>query len=281
MSEAMSPSASDAFLSGQGIPVALDEIEGELVRLWGPSAGRVGGPDLENPNVTRVALANLVVARLSNDGQSVASALDTVVARRPSRSIVLLRSDDSERRVKAEVSASCHLPAPGMPQVCSERIVLSAPESAFDLLPGAVRPLLETDLPMALWWVGDPRDAEVVYRPLADEAGRLLIDLDDATGRVEALTFALDLKRHPHARDLAWFGISRWRELVAQFFDPPGCVESARRIRSLEIDAETPGGSVPRVAVWLAAWVAGQLGWKAVDRSEPAAGRIEARFRGA
>ena len=65
---------SDAFLSGQGIPVALDEIEGELVRLWGPSAGRVGGPDLENPNVTRVALANLVVARLSNDGQSLASA---------------------------------------------------------------------------------------------------------------------------------------------------------------------------------------------------------------
>ena len=113
MSEAMSPSASDAFLSGQGIPVALDDVEAELVRLWGPSAERIGGPDLEQPNVTRVALANLVVGRLSQDGVSVASALDTVVARRPSRSIVLLRSNDLERKVRAEVSAVCHLPAPG------------------------------------------------------------------------------------------------------------------------------------------------------------------------
>lgn len=280
MTEARGSSASDAFLSGQGVPVALDEVESELVYLWGPSAERVGGPALENPNVTRVALANLVVARLSRNGVGVASALDTVVARRPSRSIVLLRSDDPERRVRAEVSALCHLPAPGMPQVCSERIVLSAPESAFDLLPGSVLPLLETDLPLAIWWVGDPRESEAVFRPLADEAARLLIDLPDPEGDVEALRFALDLDRHPHSRDLAWFGVSRWRELVAQFFDPPGSVDSVQRIRSVEIDSETATGAVPRASLWLAAWLAGQLGWKAVDRSQRSPGRIEARFEG-
>ena len=113
---------------------------------------------------------------------------------------------------------------------------------------------------------GRPSVSETVFRPLADEAGRLLIDLADPEADVEALTFALDLDRHPHARDLAWFGIGRWRELVAQFFDPPGCVDSFRRIRSVEIAAETATGGVARVSVWLAAWLAGQLGWKPVER---------------
>jgi glucose-6-phosphate dehydrogenase assembly protein OpcA len=279
-STAMNTTASDAFLSGQGVPVGLDEVESELVHLWGPSAERVGGPALENPNVTRVALANLVVARLSQDGPGVASALDAVVARRPSRSIVLLRSDDPERKVSAEVSASCYLPAPGLPQVCSERIVLSAGEPAFDLLPGAVRPLLETDLPMALWWVGDPRAARGVFEPLATEAGRLLIDLPDPDSDIEALRYALDLDRLPHARDLAWSGLGRWRELVAQFFDPPGSAESARRIRSVEIESETTSGAVPRASAWLAGWLAGQLGWNPVETSRPSAGRVEARFEG-
>lgn len=276
----MNPSTSDAFLSGQGVPVALDEVESELVHLWGPSAERVGGPALADPNVTRVALANLVVARLSQDDPSVASALDMVVARRPSRSIVLLRSDDPERKVSAEVSASCHLPAPGMPQVCSERIVLSAGESASDLLPGAVRPLLETDLPMALWWVGDPRALKDVFEPLASEAGRLLVDLPDPDTDIEVLRYALDLERLPHARDLVWSGLGRWRELAAQFFDPPGGVESVRRVRSVEVECETLSGAVPRVSAWLAGWLAGQLGWTPAEKSRPSSGRVEARFEG-
>ena len=59
-----SHSASDAFLSGQGVPVA----PGRWRPSWQDSGARrpsgCGGPDLENPNVTRVSLANLVVACL-------------------------------------------------------------------------------------------------------------------------------------------------------------------------------------------------------------------------
>ena len=58
----MTDTLSDAFLNGQGIPVDPHEIETELTRLWGPAAERVGGPAPENPNVTRIVLANLVVA---------------------------------------------------------------------------------------------------------------------------------------------------------------------------------------------------------------------------
>ncbi len=276
-------SASDAFLSGQGVSVAPGLVETELAKLWGPSAERVGGPDLENPNVTRVSLANLVVACLGQGGAArVETALDVVVARRPCRAIVLRGNDDPERRISAEVSALCHLPAPGLPQVCSERIILNAGPNARGLLPGTVLGLLEPDLPLILWWADDPRPDLDLFRTLAAEASRLLVDLPDPWPWPDrdALHIALDPALNPYSRDLAWFGISRWRELVAQFFDPPGCLETLRRIASVQVEAAAPTADrVPRVAAWLVAWLAGQLGWDTVRREE-SAGRIEATFRG-
>src|SRR3954453_13997117 len=118
----MSEATSDAFLSGQGIPVDLSKIDTALADLWGPAAEREGGPDLEHPAVTRVSLANLVVADLGGRPLFSEDGLDTVGARYPCRALVLRRADALGRKVTAEVSALCHLPAPGLPQVCSERI---------------------------------------------------------------------------------------------------------------------------------------------------------------
>ena len=57
----MPDAMTDSFLAGQGIPVDLGQVETELTKLWGPAAEQAGGPELENPHVTRIALANLVV----------------------------------------------------------------------------------------------------------------------------------------------------------------------------------------------------------------------------
>ena len=131
----MPDAMTDSFLEGQGIPVELSNIENELLKLWGPAAEQVGGPELENPNVTRIVLANLVVERLIGHCESLGPVLETVIARFPCRTIVVVGSDNPERRIKAEVSALCHLPAPGLPQVCSERIVLRAGLDAGGLVP--------------------------------------------------------------------------------------------------------------------------------------------------
>src|SRR5262249_42881486 len=159
----------DSFLEGQGIPVDLRDIETELAKLWGPAAEQVGGPELDNPHVTRIVLANLVVECLEGDGECLRGVLETVIARFPCRATVMRGSNDPNRRITAEVSALCHLPAPGLPQVCSERILLRAGPNALYMIPGAVRPLLESDLPMVLWWTGDPRRHEDLFRDMADE----------------------------------------------------------------------------------------------------------------
>ncbi len=278
----MAEATSDAFLSGQGIPVEPGQVESELIRLWGPAAELAGGPDLEHPNVTRIVLANLVVEAGPECPECLEATLDTVVARYPCRSIVLRRTEEPGRQVGAEIAALCHMPSADRPQVCSERIVLRAGPEALDLLPGAVRPLLEANLPFVLWWTDDPRPAEALFRDLGGECSRLLLDLADPDFDPPALRLGLDPAINPHGRDVAWFGITRWRELVAQFFDGPEGAVGLGRIRCVEVLAEVPGAAkVPRVAAWLVAWLAGQLGWTQVERRSIAPDYLEATFRGA
>ncbi|WP_165248661.1 glucose-6-phosphate dehydrogenase assembly protein OpcA [Paludisphaera soli] len=258
----MPETSSDAFLEGQGIPVPLAQIDATLEKLWGPAAERVGGPELENPTVTRVVLANLVVERLAHEAESLRPVVETVVGRFPCRAIVIRQSDDPGRQVLAEVSAVCSLPEPGSPQVCAERIVLRAGPDALDLLPGAVRPLLEADLPMILWWTTDPVPREKLYRDLAAESSRIMLDLPDPGTSAAALRLGLDPAVGPCRRDAVWYGLTHWRELVAQIFDCPIHRRSLGRIESVRIDALSPApGSPPRLALWLAAWLAAQLGW--------------------
>ena len=275
----MAEATSDAFLSGQGIPVEPGQIEAELTRLWGSAAERAGGPEVENPNVTRIVLANLVVEAGPKCPECLEATLDTVAERHPSRAIVLKRTGEPGRKVGAEIAALCHMPSADRPQVCSERIVLRAGPDALDLLPGAVRPLLEANVPFVLWWTEDPRSTETLFRDLAGECSRLILDLPDPATEADAIRFGLDPSLNPFARDTAWFGITRWRELVAQFFDGQGPLGMLSKLASVEISALVPGEPrIPRVAAWLVAWLAGQLGWTAVDRREVAPGRLEAAF---
>jgi glucose-6-phosphate dehydrogenase assembly protein OpcA len=279
---ASAETSSDAFLQGQGIPVELRDIEGTLQQLWGPAAERVGGPEPEHPHVTRIALANLVVERLTPECESLQPVVESVITRYPCRAIIVRGSEDPEPRISAEVSAVCHLPDPGLPQVCSERIVLCAGANARKLIAGSVRPLLEADLPMVLWWTTDPREHEALFRDLGDECSRLVLDLPDSGTPAWALRLGLDPAICTCSRDTAWYGLTRWRELVARFFDPPCHHETLSRIDSLHVDALSPDASrPPRMAVWLVAWLAGQLGWKRQGQPMRVAGEAGSSFRAA
>ena len=208
------------------------------------------------------------------------------MARFPCRAIVLCGSDDLARKISAEISALCHLPSPGSPQVCSERIALKAGPNAIDLLPGAVRSLLEANLPHILWWTSDPRKHEPLFRALAKVCSRLVLDLPDPDASSGALRLGLDPALGTCSRDSTWFGLARWRELVAQFFDSPDDFEKLGRIDSLTVETLSTDSARPsRAAFWLVAWLAGQLNWKpegnpvkrAVDDSS---GTLTARLHG-
>ncbi len=278
----MASATSDDFLSGQGVPVDLHGVETELERLWRPAADQAGGDgEPGHANVTRIVLSNLVLVGRSTEAARLDGVLDTVTTRYPSRAIVVSRNDDPGRTISAEISALCHLPAPGLPQVCSERIVLRAGPEAASLLPGAVRPLLESELPFVLWWTSNPSNDESVFRALGHECSRLILDLPDPGADPAAIRMGLDPAICRFSRDSAWFGLTRWRELIATFFDPPIHNETLGRIDSVTIDAVSPDSRTPpRLAIWLAAWLAGQLVWTPEGQPTRDGGRLTARFHG-
>ncbi len=276
----MTAQQSSPFLDGTGVSVALGDIEAELLRLWGPAAVEAGG-DADESNVTRVVLANLLVEVLE-DPRRVSGVLETVMARHPCRAIVLRPGASAPRRIEADVSALCHLPAPGLPQVCSEQINLRTGAEAAGLLPGAVRPLLESDLPLILWWTSDPSGRVELFHQLAHEATRIIVDLPDPAP-ARAIATALDRAIHPYSRDAVWFTATSWRTLLAQLFDPSCLKDALGRIARVDVEVESPDSSrPPRAGVWLAAWLAGQLGWNpfgkpAVERSSSEC-RLDASF---
>lgn len=267
----------EAFLESQGMPVELFEVEQALEKLWGPAAEKAGGPDLDHPTMTRVVLANVVLVCLGPDRPGLAETISAITTQYPSR-LILIRPDGSGgRKLSAEVSAQCHLPAPGRPQICSEQIILRCGPESFSLVPGAVRSLVESDLHSVLWWCDDPRSAPEFFEELAVEATRVILDLPDPEIAPAALVAAVDSDRRMLMRDAAWFGLTPWRGMIADVIQRTtdrGFPEfSSLRIRAI---ANSPD-RLPRAAAWLASWFAGQLGWKPSEssrRSSP--GRFEA-----
>ena len=256
----MSTATNEAFLRGIGVPVELPHIERELTRLWGESAQVAGGPEVRQPSVTRIVLCNLVVLGCPER-------LDEVQVAHPCRAILLGLDEGRGQKVEAEVAATCYLPAPGRPQVCSEKIALFAAPEAQRLLPSAVRALLEPDLPVVVWWSQPPGDSErsELLAQLAADASRVLLDLPDPAPdcTLDDLARFIEGHRLRYVHDLAWFGLTPWRDLIAQRFEPPDH-RHLDRLTSLTIRTRTAGDSrvnPPRIAGLLAGWFAGQLGW--------------------
>ncbi|WP_169979250.1 glucose-6-phosphate dehydrogenase assembly protein OpcA [Tautonia rosea] len=277
----MSSSSVEAFYDGNGIPVELTEVEQALDHLWGPAAEKAGGPELDSPAVTRVVLANVVLVNLGPNRPEMEKTIEAITTQYPSRLIILRPDPQAGRKLLAEVSAQCHLPAPGRPQVCSEQIILRTSVEGRDLLPGAVRSLVESDLHSVLWWCDDPREAPELFEQLAGEATRVILDLPDPEADPGSFAAALKADEGQKARDLAWFGLTTWRSLIADQFDAPVAGNLGRivsiRVRSNVKDTDRPS----RAAAWLVGWLAGQLGWKPEGSPQILGdGRCEASLRG-
>ena len=152
------PSMTDSFPRGQGIPVDLRDIEDRAGKLWGPAAEQVGGPGRRKPQRHP--------HRAGQPGRRVSRSWPgTAVGRcwRPSSPGSLAgRSWCAGRTIPSAGSRpkSRHF-ATGRPRACRR----SAPSGSCFMpgqmpstcFPAPSGPLLEADLPLVLWWTGDPQ----------------------------------------------------------------------------------------------------------------------------
>ena len=117
-----------------------------------------------------------------------------------------------------------------------------------DFVDNAVAALRLPSLPALLWWRGGDPSRAVSLARLAD---RLVLDADDPA----PLWAQLDaLAREAPVSDLRWTALTRWRALMAHFFDLPGVSQAAASFNRLHVAAS----DAPSARLF-AGWISGSL----------------------
>jgi glucose-6-phosphate dehydrogenase assembly protein OpcA len=245
--------------------VPLGGIERELSRQLKAAQGAGEAP------VTLAHMSNLVVfCNRADQAAAVSAQIPSIVAVHPARVILLVgEAGPDGEDISASVCAQGH--RIGRQLLCSEQVVLRAPETAIDRLPFAVRSLLIGDLPTNLWWASTqpPPLAGPLLYDLAEYAQQLIYDsigwLDPHRGVAATFPWLTRFEREPGqgrwrvASDLNWRRLKYWRRLLGQALDPNAMPGTAASISELLVEH---GPHAVTQAWELVGWLAGRLGWK-------------------
>ncbi|HEX8025040.1 MAG TPA: glucose-6-phosphate dehydrogenase assembly protein OpcA [Candidatus Limnocylindrales bacterium] len=245
-------------------------IEAELARIWSSvsfeTTGDGGAP--ERRVAPRSSVMNLVViAGRSEVGERIASIVEGLTGKHPSRTIVVSQADpDGPSWLDAQVQAHCMLPREGVAETCAELVYLTAGGEAGQHIAGCVSPLLIHDLPVTIWWPGEPRLDSDQTGDLIEMADRVVVDGSSWSG--EGLTRLVGMSRLPrrfavHVSDFAMLRQARWREAIASTFDRPNLLPFLGGIESVAVTYAahdgTPGVSNVVKPLYHVAWLASRL----------------------
>jgi glucose-6-phosphate dehydrogenase assembly protein OpcA len=270
-------------------------IDAELGRLWHQATTEPGGPDLviteKGAPSARTSVMNLIVT--VPDEETADRILATLLGlgpRHPSRAIVLHADPDADGEpIDARIGTHCRDGENGGGEVCFEQLALTVRGEAARHLDGIVAPLLIHDLPIDVWWPGDPPFDDPVFNQLVELGDRLIVNASDFGDLPGGLKRLAAIRRRSGVGDITWERLAPWHELTAQFFDAPrfrrylanlsrlriqyavpedGGAPAAAEHDSTEV---VPGVSSPAAAALLyAGWIATRLAWKRAQWREPA-----------
>ncbi|HEX6484805.1 MAG TPA: glucose-6-phosphate dehydrogenase assembly protein OpcA [Ktedonobacteraceae bacterium] len=257
--------------------VRIEEVEEQLSFLWKMSADnmRTG----QNTNV-RVNVLNLVICAPDIESAQHASRVLRELSSTHLARVAILIFDKNEERPAALstwVTLRCFSMYSDIMRHCFEQTTVLSSGSAMRALGNIIQLLLKPDLPVYLWWLGDPPDSgDNTFSNLMDLSDRVIFD---STGffnpEQDMRTLAELSEAYPNSAlsDLNWGRITPWLQLVAQFFDTPEYRPYLSGVNLIEIEhavipvmaqVRTEQGDVspnPARALLLAGWLKTRLGW--------------------
>jgi glucose-6-phosphate dehydrogenase assembly protein OpcA len=251
---------------------SIAEIEQELARIWARQDLTVEDEGEPSRHIAaRTSVMNLVViARTWEVADRGAATIQALTGRHPSRTIVVQSADpDGPSWIDARVEAHCILPRVDAPETCAETIHLTAGGEAGRHLSAIVTPLIIHDLPVAIWWPGEPPFMSRAAQDLLAGADRLIVDGStwggDGLTRLSEMARLLDTTRLAIS-DFALVRQSRWREAIASIFDDPDFLPYLRSLRRIAVTYAThdetgaPGSTNLVKPVYHVGWLASRLG---------------------
>ncbi len=259
------------IIRGEAEEIDLPNIEKGITALWQAATKVKEGEEAAQSPVMRACVLNLVIFTDNEKGLEKAT---EVVARLtwsyPCRAIVLVAYPDRpSESLRAFISAHCQLPDPKGNKACCEQITVEGSAQATERLASMVLPLLVPDLPVVMWWPGDPPLEGPLFDRIMQTSDRLIIDsrrFKDPVSSFKRLAQLSEMKYQGVAfNDLNWSRLTPWRRLIAQFFDSPNTLPYLNHFQKIELEYESPGPDEIAnfsEALLLLGWLGNQLGWK-------------------
>jgi len=257
------------MLRWQSRAKSIDGIAAELGRIWQSISLTAEGPAGDQRRVAaRTSVMNLVViAGRGEVGERVAAIVEGLTGRHPSRTLIVTPADpDGPAWLDAQVQAHCVLPSDAAPETCSELVYLTCGGESGQHLSGIVAPLLIHDLPVTVWWPGEPHFESRSARELLPMADRALVDGSGWSGDgVAGLVAMAELpgRFDLEIADFALLRQARWREAIASTFDRPGLLPFLGHLDRIEVHYAATDGA-PGMAnvvrpMYHVAWLASRL----------------------
>ena len=255
---------------------SIAEIEEELARIWSaPDITARLNREEGRYIAARTSVMNLVVvARRPELAERSAATIQSLTGRHPSRTIVIQSADpDGPSWLDARIDAHCILPREGAPETCAETIHLTCGGESGRHLAAIATPLIIHDLPVTVWWPGEPPFMVRTAQDLLAGADRLVVDgstwSGDGLGKLREMAGLLESSRLSIS-DFALIRQSRWREAIASTFDDPDFLPYLRSIRRIAItygthdEAGAPGSTNLVKPIYHVGWLASRLGLSVV-----------------
>src|SRR5579864_3731399 len=222
-----------------GKMVRIDEVEQRLATLWSMSHDnlRTGA----NVNV-RTSVLNLVICTPDIETASRASKVLRELASTHLARVTILILDRSieNSAMNAWVTLRCFSMISDLMRHCFEQTTVLASGAAVRSVANVIEPLLKPDLPIYLWWLGDPPGPDdPLFNGLVDMCTRVIVDSTTFFNPEQHIRTLANLSQAAPdcaLSDLNWGRITPWRQLIIQFFDVPDYRPYLGGVTSIEIE---------------------------------------------
>ncbi len=189
---------------------------------------------------------------------------DAIASTNPCRIITICPTTEADEGVKSQVSAYCPINKRSANNlICCEYITLTGTASALERIGGIVSELMIPDLPKFVWWKAGIDPDYHLFKRLASNGDRLIIDSSISIHPEKDLK-AIGKLLHQNLPiiDLNWSRLSAWQELTAEAFDPPERRNAIYEVDQVTIDYEQGN---PTQALMYLGWLASRLQWTPVE----------------
>jgi glucose-6-phosphate dehydrogenase assembly protein OpcA len=265
----------ETMIIDHGTPkqVELSLIEEELEAMRGES---------DAPEGPRRSFARALTLAIFCDRGDLPEVMDKlvghIITRYSARAILIRAEPDAEQgHLEAWIRTHCVAHEEGEMQLCAEQITLHARGDSVQLLHNSVLNLRLGNLPLVVWWRGQPDMDNPLFLDLMRSGDQVI--LDSASFSAPALQLgglAGRLYRefgHVAFGDINWARLMPWRELVAQFFDNPEHLIYLKQLSEIAIEYSARDDGNPAQAILLTMWLASMLGWQVAAGSWRSSGK--------